>query len=267
MTAGFTVGSQQTEQLQVIIDGTVLTVVFNRPEAYNAMTFDMYEALYDVCDYVDNNPDIRVMVLRGAGDKAFVAGTDIPQLQKFTAEKGGLAYERLIERVIARLERVRVPVVAAVKGVAVGAGIILVAASDLCLCTPESRFGAPIARTLGNCLSLENCARLERAVGVRHAKAILLTAELLQAPAALQVGLVTEIVALDEFEARLQNLTTRLTRNAPLSLYAFKEGFRQLTESQVSEGDALIELCYSSADFQEGLSAFKAKRHPAWSGK
>lgn len=267
MTIGSQGESRQDNQLQVVTDGAVLTVVFNRPEAYNAMTFDMYEALYDVCDDVDNNPDLRVMVLRGAGDKAFVAGTDIPQLQQFTAQRGGLAYERFVERVIARLERVRVPVVAAVRGVAAGAGIILVAASDLCVCTPESRFGAPIARTLGNCLSLQNCARLERAVGARQAKAILLTAELLQAPAALQAGLVNEIAVPDEFEARLQNLTAQLKRSAPLSLHAFKQGFRQLANPQEGDGDALIELCYGSSDFQEGLRAFMAKRHPVWEGK
>ena len=269
MTAAeFISESREPDELQVRVEGAVLTVVFNRPKAHNAITFDMYEALYAVCEHVDANPNIRTMVLRGAGGKAFVAGTDIPQLQRFTAERGGLAYERLVEKVISRLEQVRVPVVAAVEGVAAGAGVILVLAADLCLCTPESRFGAPIARTLGNCLSLENCARLERAVGVRRAKAVLYTAAMLPAQEALSAGLVNEIAEQDEYEARLQDLVGQLAQNAPLSLQVFKEAYGLLAEPTAAEDNArLIELCYNSADFQEGLRAFQAKRRPVWSGK
>ena len=185
--------------------GAVLTVTFNRPSAYNAMTFDMYDALYEACVQADINDEIRVMVLRGSGGKAFVAGTDIPQLEQYTNTHGGLAYETHFERVVSRLESVNVPVVAAVNGVAAGAGVVFVLTADLCICTTGSRFGAPIAHTLGNCLSVRNCERLAQAIGIRRAKAVLLTADLIDAEQARQAGLVNEVVALEDFDKHLHD--------------------------------------------------------------
>lgn len=255
-------------ELETQVDQATMTVIFNRPEAHNAMTFRMYEDLHAACEQVDADPSIRVLVLRGAGGKAFVAGTDIPQLEQFTTEQGGLEYEQLVERVVARLERVRVPVIAAVEGVAAGAGVILAVAADLCVCTSESRFGAPVARTLGNCLSVKNCARLERVIGVRHAKAILFSAEMVAAQEAFRVGLVNDVVEPHEFDMRLHKLTKQLVQNAPLSLYAFKEAYRLLGQVTPEKNDAeLIGLCYGSADFREGLRAFQEKRRPNWSGR
>ena len=142
-------------------DGPVAALMFNRPEARNAMTWAMYDALAEACDRVDADESIRVLVLRGAGD-AFVAGTDIRQFTGFASGADGLAYEDRMEAVIDRLERVTVPTIAQVQGVAAGGGCVIALVCDLRVCTPAAKFGVPIARTLGNCLSLANYARLLR---------------------------------------------------------------------------------------------------------
>ena len=145
--------------------GTTAVITFNRPQAHNAMTFAMYEGLHDRCEEADEDDGVRVLVLRGAGGKAFVAGTDIGQFVSFDSGSDGVAYEEKMERIVGRLERVRKPTIAQVEGYAVGGGLAIAAACDLRVCTPEARFGMPIARTLGNCLSLDNYARLVALVG------------------------------------------------------------------------------------------------------
>ena len=148
---------------QVLVErrGPAAWVTFNRPEAHNAMTFAMYESLFEACEEVDADDEVRVLVLRGAGEKAFVAGTDIRQFADFDETgEDALAYEATIDRIVGRLETVRKPTVALVDGFAMGSGLALSAACDLRVCTPAARFGLPIARTVGNCLSMENYARL-----------------------------------------------------------------------------------------------------------
>ena len=173
------------------VSGPIATLTFNRPEARNAMTWDMYQAVLDACDSVDNDPSVRVLVLRGAGGKAFVAGTDIAQFQAFAGAADGVAYERDGDRRIGRLEAVRKPVIAAVQGFAVGAGLRIAAACDLRIATPDSRFGAPIARTLGNCLSAEAYARLVDLIGPSLVTGLLFTAKLLPAAEAHAALVVT----------------------------------------------------------------------------
>src|SRR5262249_3450045 len=135
------------------IDGPLATLTFNRPEARNAMTWAMYEALVDACDRVDRDDGVRVFVLRGAGGQAFVAGTDIAHFQNFTDRDDGLKYEERLDGVLDRLERVAKPTIAQVEGVAAGGGCAIALACDLRVANPEASFGIPIARTLGNCLS------------------------------------------------------------------------------------------------------------------
>ena len=145
--------------------GALAILTFNRPAAHNAMTWAMYDGLAAACDTVDADPELRVLVLRGAGGKAFVAGTDIPQFQAFRTGEDGIQYEQRMERVVGRLEAVAKPTVAAIAGVAAGSGAAIALACDLRYCTPESRIGVPIARTLGNCLSMTNYARLVDLLG------------------------------------------------------------------------------------------------------
>src|SRR5688572_25850524 len=145
------------------------------------MTWGMYQRLYEVCEEVDADDSIRVLVLRGAGGKAFVAGTDISQFKVFETAEDGIAYERSGEERSGRVERVKKPVIAQVQGYAVGGGFTLTAVSDIRIATPDARFGVPIARTLGNCLSMENYSRLVDLLGPSRAKDLIFRARLMSA--------------------------------------------------------------------------------------
>ena len=248
--------------------GPVLTLTFNRPAARNALTWRMYDRLTEVCEEVDADEAIRVLVLRGAGGQAFVSGTDIGQFPAFTGAADGLAYERDGDRRIGRLEAVRKPVIAQIQGVAVGAGLRIAAASDLRVATPDARFGAPIARTLGNCLSADAYARLVDLLGPSRVMGLILTARLLGAPDALAAGFVHELVAPDAIDARVQSLAAELAAHAPITLRVTKEAIRRIRTARPSPDiDDLIAETYGSADFREGVRAFLDKRTPEWRGR
>lgn len=248
-------------------DGGVATVVFDRPEARNAMTWGMYEELSQIVEAIGADEDVRVAVFRGAGGKAFVAGTDIGQFTEFEGEEEGLRYERRIEALIGGLERVPVPTVAAVEGYAVGGGFAIAAVCDIRICTPDARFGLPIARTVGNCLSMENYARLVGLLGVSRTKKMLLTAELMSAEDALAAGFVAEVVPRESLEERVGELCERLIRNAPITMRVTKEAIRRIEAALRPEGEDLIREAYGSRDFKEGVSAFLEKRRPEWTGR
>jgi enoyl-CoA hydratase/carnithine racemase len=260
--------SPPDDEVLVERDGPVLTLTFNRPAARNALTWNMYERLIQACEEVDADDEIRVFVLRGAGGKAFVAGTDISQFQVFETAEAGLAYERDGDRRIARLEAVRKPVIAQIQGVAVGGGFRIAAACDLRIATPDARFGAPIARTLGNCLSMEAYARLLDLFGPSRLKELIFTARLLSAAEAHAAGFVHEIVAAEAIAARVRGLAEEVAGHAPITLRVTKEAVRRLQAARpLPDGDDLIALTYTSADFREGVRAFLAKDKPRWTGK
>jgi enoyl-CoA hydratase/carnithine racemase len=260
--------STQDETL-VTRDGPVVTLTFNRPEARNALTWGMYDRLYQVCEEVDADDSVRVLVLRGAGGKAFIAGTDISQFKVFERAEDGIAYERDGDKRIARLEAVGKPVVAQVEGFAVGGGFRIATACDLRIATPAARFGAPIARTLGNCLSMANYARAASLIGFGRLKDIIMRARLMEAGELLACGLLSEVTADEESLApRAQELAEEVGANAPLTLWATKEALRRVRDRLLPE-DAdsdLIIACYMSNDFREGVDAFLNKRKPKWTG-
>ena len=251
-------------------DGPLATLTFNRPEARNAMTWEMYQALVDACDRVESDASIRVLVLRGAGGKAFVAGTDISQFQTFTDRQDGLKYEERLDHVLDRIERVTKPTIAQVEGVAVGGGCAIALVCDLRVATPQSSFGIPIARTLGNCLSGASYSRLVDLAGPAVVKDLMFTGRLIDAAEAQAIGLVNRIVAADEIAAAVDRLARDIAANAPLTLRATKEMIRRVLEKRRLGAGAdadLVELCYTSDDFHEGVEAFLAKRKPRWSGR
>lgn len=256
-------------EVQFTSEGSVAFLTFNRPEARNAMTWPMYDALAEACEQVDADERIRVFVLRGAGD-AFVAGTDISQFTSFESADDGIAYERRMEQIIERLERVSVPTIAQVHGVAAGGGCLIALACDLRVCSPAARFGVPIARTLGNCLSARNCARLVEAIGPARARDLLFTARLLDATEALAIGLATRVAAVDALDATVRELAQTIAGHAPLTVRTAKEAIRRASSRRQLEegfGEDLIALCYGSADFREGVAAFLDKRPPRFTGR
>jgi len=251
-------------------DGPLATLTFNRPEARNAMTWEMYEALVDACERVDRDDNLRVLVFRGAGGKAFVAGTDIAQFQSFNDREDGIRYEARLDGVLDRLERVAKPTIAQVQGVAVGGGCAIALTCDLRVATPESTFGIPIARTLGNCLSAASYGRLVDLMGPSRVKDLMFTGRLMDATEAHAAGLIARLVSLDEIERVTRGLALEIAANAPLTLRATKELIRRLAAKRrlVPGDDAdIVEMCYTSSDFREGVTAFLAKRKPQWTGR
>jgi enoyl-CoA hydratase/carnithine racemase len=240
--------------------GPALWVTFNRPEAHNAMTFAMYESLYEACETADADDEVRVLVLRGAGAKAFVAGTDIRQFAAFDETgEDALAYEATIDRIVGRLETVGKPTVALVDGFAMGSGLALSATCDLRVCTPAAKFGLPIARTVGNCLSMENYARLAALLGPARLKDIIFTARTIGAEEALATGLATEVVEPAQAEARVQELCELLASHAPVTLRVTKEALRRIRTAMTPDGDDLVREAYGSEGFRRNVAAFLAR--------
>ncbi|MGF1445990.1 MAG: enoyl-CoA hydratase [Pikeienuella sp.] len=256
------------ELLHETADG-IATVTLNRPEARNAMTFAMYEGLASACRSVPTDGSIKAVIIRGGGDRAFAAGTDMTQFRSFETEADALGYERKMDGVLTDIERCPVPTIAAIAGACTGGGAAIAAACDLRISDARLKFGFPIARTLGNCLSIGNLDRLAALIGQGRLREILFTARLIEAEEARVIGLVAEVLPdADAVFARARALAQQLATHAPLTLRATKEGLRRLRlEGAQADGSDLILSTYLSADFKEGLEAFLAKRQPIWRGE
>ncbi|MDQ2764342.1 MAG: enoyl-CoA hydratase [Pseudomonadota bacterium] len=238
-------------------------VTFNRPQARNALTFPMYERLAAIAA---SPGDVRALIITGAGEKAFAAGTDINQFRSFSSADDALAYEARIDRVLGILERCTVPTIAAIAGACTGGGAAIAAACDIRIAAANARFGFPIARTLGNCLSVSNLVRLSALVGPARVIEMIFTARLFSATEAMSAGLVTEVLSdQPSLELRAAELAALLASHAPLTMRATKEALRRLRDNLPPDED-LIRLCYTSQDFREGMDAFLTKRQPAWRG-
>jgi enoyl-CoA hydratase/carnithine racemase len=246
------------------IDGSIATLTFNRPHARNALTWDMYDALVDKCDEVDASSTVRVLILRGAGG-TFSAGTDISQFRDFHSGDDGIAYERRLDAVIDRLERVSRITIAAIDGVAAGGGCAIALACDFRICSDRARVGVPVARTLGNCLSAANLARLVDSVGMTRAIDLMLTGRLVKADEIWPAELAARVVTPDELDASARALADDLATRAPSTVEATKAILTQLrAHRRPPPADDVIARCYGSREFREGVTAFIEGRPPRW---
>ncbi|MGV7029692.1 enoyl-CoA hydratase [Methylobacterium symbioticum] len=258
-------GTEREGAVRYRAEGGVAHLTFDRPAARNAMTWRMYEELAEGLARIEADPAIRVAVLRGAGGKAFVAGTDIEQFVGFTGADG-VAYETRIDAYVEALERVRVPTLAVVEGLAVGGGLAIANACDLRVATPGARFGVPIARTLGNCLSPANLRRLTATLGLPVVKRMLLLAEMPEAETLAPLGYLAGIAPAEALDATVAQMCDRLLGHAPVTMRVTREMLNALALDPEADGSAGIRACYGSRDFQEGVAAFLGKRPAAWSG-
>ncbi len=244
-------------------------ITLNRPQARNALTFDMYEQIADILEDAPTDGTVKAIIITGAGEKAFAAGTDISLFRDFGAPEQGIGYERAGDRNFARMERCPVPTIAAISGACTGGGAGIAAICDMRIASRDIKFGFPIARTLGNCLSAATLARLVRLIGEAKVMDVILTSRLIEADEALASCLVNELVDDNTaVRARAWELASRMKEHAPLTMRAIKEVLRRLRyQSPPVDDDDIVAEVYSSADFREGLEAFLAKRKPVWTGR
>jgi enoyl-CoA hydratase/carnithine racemase len=259
--------NSDTGEVTLVIEAGVASVVFNRPQARNAMTWAMYEQLASIGQRLSTERSVRVAVFRGAGGQAFVAGTDIEQFAAFKTGEDGIAYEQQIEACIELLCGLSMPTVAVVEGWCVGGGLSIATACDFRLATPGSKFGVPIAKTLGNCLSIQNVARLRAVFGAQRVKRMLMLAEFIEADEALACGYLQAIPTPENMAAAALAMTQRLGALAPVTQRVSKAALERLTTHDLAASEDLIRAAYGSDDFHEGVAAFVAKRSPVWSGQ
>ena len=246
--------------------GSIAMITLSRPAALNALTWIMYQQLDAHLKHLAADDATRAIILYGEG-KAFAAGTDIQQFQGFTGEDG-VAYEHTMDAIVESLYTIPKPTIAAIHGYAVGAGLVIASVCDLRYAAPTARFGVPIARTLGNCISLKNYQHLLDSFGVMRTKEMLFTGNLLTASDALQCGFLTALVDEEQLISHVIGIAERVSSLAPLTIWSVKEAQRRLYEAEkVIDFDDVVARVYGSSDFAEGVRAYLEKRKPDWRGQ
>ena len=242
-------------------------VVFNRPERHNAFTSRTYEGLLETCAGLHDDAETRVVVFRGAGGRAFAAGNEILEFTSLSGGQDGVAYEAKVGRVLRAVAELPQVTVAAVEGICVGGGLAVATHCDLRLATPGSRFGYPIARTLGNALSAFIVYRCASVFGESLTREMLLASRLVTAERAYAVGAVMQVVGPDELDAEIADLVEGVRAASRMTIAATKEQLLRHSDTlEVSPADDVerLEAVYGAADFREGVRAFLAKEKPAF---
>lgn len=244
--------------IEVAIEGAAMWVTIDRPSRRNAMTLAMYDQLVAACDRADADDAVRVMVVTGSTD-AFCAGTDVATFLEVTNGDDGIAYERRISAVIERLETVDVPTVAIVRGACMGGGLLIAAACDLRLADASARFGAPIARTIGNTLSAASIDLLAARIGEAFVQRMLIGAEVVTTEALVASGFVRQVEA-DDLETEALALVDHFTDLAPMSVAAAKRLIaRRRAASRATfsvDDEDVLDAVYGHPDLHERVRTF-----------
>lgn len=249
-------------------DGAVARILFDNPSAHNALTHQMWCDLRDACRQIAQDSSVRVVTFRGVGGKAFISGTDISGFAGFSSGRDGIEYERHIDECMAAVDALPMTTIAVIEGWAVGGGLNIFSAADFRIATPNARFASPLGRTIGNCLSMNSCARIANAIGETMAKRMVLLGEIVTAQEMLAKGVLYGVAEPADLDAAVDALCQLAIPNAPLTTRATKETIRRLRSASLPNVDDLIEQVYGSDDFKKGVRNFLAKNKspPQWSG-
>jgi enoyl-CoA hydratase len=254
-------------EVRLELRNRIAFITFDHVAARNAMTVGMYQSLKTICEDLAKSPSARVAILRGAGGKSFVSGSDIAQFSSFTSGDDGIRYEEGIDRYLAPLATLPIPTIAVIDGMAVGGGLAIASCCDFRISTPDARFGVPIAKTLGNCLSAANVAWLVAHLGVHVVKRMLLLAELVTAPELLKQGYLLATYPAESLENEAHQLAERLMQLAPITQKSSKQALARIIQHNLPDCSDLIRECYASQDFKNGVTAFLDGKPPIWTGK
>ena len=260
-----------TDRIICTREGAIGRIVFNNPERHNAMSYDMWVAGEAAIRTLAEDGETRVIVLTGAGDKAFVAGADISKFEKERGSAGAIEeYNAAVARFQDTLAAVALPTIAMIGGYAIGGGLAISICCDIRIASDDSRFAIPAAR-LGLGYAMPGVAKLMEVVGPAFAKEIFFTARQFDAAEALTMGLVNRVVPRAQLRATVDDYTARISENAPLTIRAAKAAVTELVKPESQRDgarvDALVDACFHSEDYQEGRRAFMEKRKPAFQGR
>jgi enoyl-CoA hydratase len=260
----------QTDKMMSHKDGRVGYVIFNNPERHNAVSLDMWMAAGDTLDGFQNDNNITVVVVTGAGGKAFVSGADISRFEKERSNEETVArYNATVEKSFAAFHEFPKPTIAMIRGYCYGGGVGLATCCDIRICTEGSKFAVPAAK-LGLGYGYRGLKRLVDIVGPSFAMEIFYTARQFSAAEALAMGLVNRVVPDGDLESYVKNYADTIAENAPLTIRAVKATVSEILKDEsnrdVKRSQALVEACFKSRDYEEGRKAFMEKRKPVFTG-